>query len=116
MSSSKPNTGSPVRKILLERRTKVLYLTGMLIVFWAVVIHFASIYIRENSEREWETISRESNGKNKELCVSKFDQYQNSILSLSNELSVNPDIKRNLDRNDSKKLFEEFLNHRQYSE
>ena len=110
MSSSKPNTGSPVRKILLERRTKVLYLTGMLIVFWAVVIHFASIYIRENSEREWETISRESNGKNKELCVSKFDQYQNSILSLSNELSANSDIKRNLDRNDSKKLFEEFLN------
>jgi two-component system nitrogen regulation sensor histidine kinase NtrY len=110
LSSSKPNTGSPVRKILLERRTKVLFLTGMLIIFWAIVIHFASIYIRENSEREWETISRESNGKNKELCVSKFDQYQNSILSLSNELSVNPDIKRNLDRNDSKKLFEEFLN------
>ena len=110
MSSSKPNTGSPVRKILLERKTKVLLLAGVLIVFWAIAIHFASIYTRENSEKEWETISRESNGKNKELCVSMFDQYQNSLLSLSNDLSANPDIKRNLDRNDSKKLFEEFLN------
>ncbi len=82
----------------------------MLIVFWAIAIHFASIYTRENSEKEWETISRESNGKNKELCVSMFDQYQNSLLSLSNDLSSNSDIKRNLDRNDSKKLFEEFLN------
>jgi nitrogen fixation/metabolism regulation signal transduction histidine kinase len=110
LSTPNPNTGKPIGKILSERKTKALLLVCVLIIIWAIVIHFASSFIRDNSEREWETISRESNGKNRELCVSMFDQYQNSLLQLSNELTESPDIRRNLGRNDSKKLFEEFLN------
>ncbi len=110
MTSPNQNTVNSFKRIISERRTKSLFFIGLLILFWALVIHIAAVYIRDNSEKEWDTISRESNSRNREYCISIFDLYQSTLQRLSNELIESPNIKRNLGRDDSKKLFEEFLN------
>jgi signal transduction histidine kinase len=73
------------------------------------VIFIASNYIRESSEKNWTTISRESNEKNRNYAESSFEKIQSSLQVFSDGLAGNANIRRSAGRNDSKRLFEELL-------
>lgn len=92
-----------------DRRLKILVLIAFLIFIWMVVIHFASEYINSNITQNWDKISAEKTSQQKEIVINLFGNYQSDVLKLSESICSNPDIVKQVQRSDSKKLFEELL-------
>ncbi|MEO8663848.1 MAG: ATP-binding protein [Ignavibacteria bacterium] len=100
------NTGSGK---FLDRRFKTLVLIAFLIFMWIIVIHFFSDYLKSNIDKNWNEISNEKNIQHASIVTTLFNENQTDLNNLSETLTSNPDIVKQVQRSDSKKLFEEIL-------
>ncbi|MDQ3193548.1 MAG: hypothetical protein M3P82_00975, partial [Bacteroidota bacterium] len=92
-----------------DRRFKTLVLIAFLIFIWIIVIHFFSDYIKSNLDENWNDISEEKTAQQNAIAANLFNEYQTDLNSFSEMLTSNPDITRQIQRSDSKKLFEEIF-------
>jgi len=92
-----------------DRRLKILFSVAFLIVVWIIVIHFFSEHIKTSFAEEWNTIAGEKTLAQSKVVTDLFGDYQNELNSLSERLTTNPDIMKQVQRSDPKKLFEELL-------
>ncbi|MBK8550050.1 MAG: hypothetical protein IPL53_02910 [Ignavibacteria bacterium] len=92
-----------------DRRLKTLALIAFLILVWIVVIHFFSDYIKSNITQNWNAIYNEKTSRQKETVISSFSEFQSDLNNFSERLTSNSDVLRQVQRSDSKKLFEELL-------
>ena len=80
---------------------------AFLIFLWILAIHFVSGYIKSNVTQNWDEISAEKISLQSETISKLFDTYQTDVNNLSEKIISDPDIARQIQRSESKKLFEE---------
>ncbi|MEO8447670.1 MAG: hypothetical protein ABI528_09255, partial [bacterium] len=84
-------------------------LIAFLILVWIIVIHFFSGYIKLNIQQSWNEISVEKDQQQSRVVSDLFNEYQTDVNNLSEKLTNNPDLRRQVQRSDPKKLFEELF-------
>ncbi|MDQ3020475.1 MAG: ATP-binding protein [Bacteroidota bacterium] len=99
------NTGK-----FLDRRLKTLLLIAFLILVWIIITQYFSSYIKSNITQNWNEIASEKISQQTGIIQDLFDNYQSDVNKLSESISSNPDIVRQVQKSESKKLFEELLN------
>ena len=92
-----------------NKRLKILVLIACLILFWIVLIQLFSGYMKSSVDKNWDEISKEKTEEQKSVILKLYDSYQKDIFKLSNEITSSPDILKQIQRSESKKLFEEIL-------
>ena len=97
------------REKFFDRRLKTLTLIAFLILVWIIVIHFFSGYIKSNIQKSWNEISVEKDQQQSRVVSDLFNEYQSDVNNLSEKLTNNPDLRRQVQRSDPKKLFEELF-------
>ena len=97
------------REKFFDRRLKTLTLIAFLILVWIIVIHFFSGYIKLNVQKSWNEISVEKDQQQSRVVSDLFNEYQSDVNNLSDKLTNNPDLRRQVQRSDPKKLFEELF-------
>ena len=90
-----------------NKRLKILVLIACLILFWIVLIQLFSGYMKSSVDKNWDEISKEKTEEQKSVILKLYDSYQKDIFKLSNEITSSPDILKQIQRSESKKLFEE---------
>ena len=98
-----------IREKFFDRRLKTLTLIAFLILVWIIVIHFISGYIKLNVSENWNEISVEKNQQQSKVVSDLFNEYQSDVNNLSEKLVNNPDLQKQVQRSDPKKLFEELF-------
>lgn len=98
-----------IREKFFDRRLKTLTLIAFLILVWIIVIHFFSGYIKLNVSENWNDISVERNQQQSKVVSDLFNEYQSDVNNLSEKLVNNPDLQKQVQRSDPKKLFEELF-------
>lgn len=97
------------RSKFFDRRLKILTLIAFLIFVWIIVIHFLSGYIESNINKNWTEIESEKITEQTGIATALFNDYQNKLNELSENFTANPDIRKYVQRSDSKRLFEELF-------
>lgn len=92
-----------------DRRLKTLALIAFLIFVWIVVIHLFSDYIKSNITQNWNEIYHEKTSLQSKTVINLFNEFQSDLNKFSEGLTSNPDVLKQVQRSDSKKLFEELL-------
>lgn len=92
-----------------DRRLKTLTLIAFLILVWIIVIHFFSGYIKLNISDSWNEISAEKDQQQSIVVSNLFNEYQSDVNNLSEKLTSNPELQKQVQRSDPKKLFEELF-------
>ncbi len=98
-----------ISKKFFDRRLKTLSLIAFLILIWIVVIHFFSDYIKSNVAQNWNDISSEKTSLQSGIALNLFNEFQSDLNNVSVQLSSNPDLVKQIQRSDSRKLFEELF-------
>ncbi len=98
-----------IRDKFFDRRLKTLTLIAFLILVWIIVIHFFSGYIKLNVSENWNDISVERNQQQSRVASELFNEYQSDVNNLSEKLVNNPDLQKQVQRSDPRKLFEELF-------
>ncbi len=80
-----------------------------MILIWIIVINLFSEYIKSNISQNWDDISKEKTSEQTGIIENLFNDYQSSLDNLSTKISTNPDVIKQVQKSDSKKLFEEIL-------
>lgn len=96
-------------KFFFDRRLKTLALIAFLILIWIIIIQFLSNYIKSNVNQNWNDIYNEKTTQQSSIILQLYNTYQDNLNTLSENISSNQDIKKFVQRNDTKKLFEELL-------
>lgn len=92
-----------------NRRLKTLLLIALLILVWIIIIHFFSSYIKSSSETNWIEIDTEKIAQQNEVAKNLFGAYQSELNKFSESICSNTDIVKQIQKSDSKKLFESLL-------
>ena len=92
-----------------SRTNKIILVSIAILFLWAAAVHFSALYVKDNSIKEFDSISRETNTANKEYCIGLFDKTQKDLVSFAGELASGESIRRSIERNDIRKLFEEIM-------
>jgi nitrogen fixation/metabolism regulation signal transduction histidine kinase len=92
-----------------DRRLRTLLLIAFFIFIWIIIIQYFSLYIKSSITQNWDEISNEKNARQSEISVNLFNSYQSDLNKLSEIISSAPDMVKQVQKSDSKKLFEELL-------
>ncbi|MEP7147061.1 MAG: ATP-binding protein [bacterium] len=82
---------------------------AFLILVWIIVIHFFSNYIKSNISESWKDVSAEKTVQQTAVVENLFNEYQSDLNNFSEKLISNTEITKQVQRSDSKKLFEEIF-------
>ncbi|HMS65126.1 MAG TPA: ATP-binding protein [Ignavibacteria bacterium] len=93
----------------MNRRLKVLILIACFILIWIFIIQIFTGYLKSGIDNNWEAISLEKTAEQKAVITDLYNSYQNDVDNLSNEIAASPEILKQIQRSDPKKLFEELL-------
>ena len=97
------------KEIFFDRRLKTLALIAFLIFAWIVVIHLFSVYIKSNIDKNWTEISNEKITEQSKSVLNSFSKFQSGLNDLTESIISNQDLTKQVQRSDSKKLFEQVL-------
>ncbi len=93
---------------LFNSRNKVLTSLLIFIVIWILIIKLISFFVISNVDDNWQDISNEKEEYRKEITLRLFNTIQGEISDLSKSLSSNYEIRKQTDRGDVKKIYDEF--------
>lgn len=100
---------NPGNEFVFKRRLRILSLIAFLILIWIIVIRFFSGYVSSGIDSNWDSVSSEKINKQKEIILNLYGGYCEDISNLSKLITESPEILKQIQRSDSKKLFEEIL-------
>lgn len=109
MTLSDFNIASSPARALKERKFKMLLISAVILLVWALLVHIAATFIKESAEHDWQAIRNETNAANRQISIDIFRKFQASLLTTADGLAASESLRKNLERNDSRKLFEELL-------
>jgi len=92
-----------------SNRFRFLIFIILLILIWIGIIKGVSYFIISDVNDNWNQVVIEKSDKEKELCLTSFTKAQNEILNISDKLTDNLNIRRQVAKNDSKRLYEEIF-------
>lgn len=82
-----------------------LFLT--FIVFWIAVVKLITLFVISSADDDWASIENEKEKLRKENIISVFSSVQKDISGLSEILSSNLEIRKQTDKGDIKRLYDE---------
>lgn len=92
-----------------DKRLKILILIACLILFWIILIQLFTGYLKSGVEENWDDISIEKTEEQKSVILNLYNSYQNDVTNLYTEITSSPEIIKEIQKSESKKLFEELL-------
>jgi len=95
---------------LFDRRLKILILIAFLFIAWLAVANLFSDYIKSETEKNWDEISKEKNEQRVQIVNRLFLSDLDNLNELSNNISKNSEIIDLIRKSESKKLFETLIN------
>lgn len=75
---------------------------------WIAVIKLISLFVISSADSDWQTIENEKEFKRKENIVQAFNSVQKDVSDLSNKLSSNLEVRKQTDKSDTKRVYDEF--------
>jgi two-component system, NtrC family, nitrogen regulation sensor histidine kinase NtrY len=97
---------------LFNSRNKIFTFLLLFIVCWIAIVKLASIFIASNVDRDWKSIESEKEQSRKDKTVFVFNSYQKEISDVSNSISANLEIRKQTDKGDVKKIYDEIFRNR----
>jgi nitrogen fixation/metabolism regulation signal transduction histidine kinase len=92
-----------------SNRYRLLIFIAIFILIWIGIIKLASFLIISDVNGNWDQIFKENSEKEKLFCISEFNKTRNELSDISEKLSSNLDIRRQLSKGDTKKIFDEII-------
>ena len=92
---------------IFNSRNKILSLLLAFIIIWIVIIKLIAHFVASNAENNWQTIEKEKEQQRKENILNTFNSIQSDIADISSKLSSNLEIRRQTDKGDTKKIYDE---------
>jgi len=92
---------------IFNSRNKILTLLLVFIVAWIAVIKLISFFVISSADKDWQSIEIEKEQQRKTDITKTFVSVQKDISDLSDNLSSNSEIRKQTDKGDIKKIFDE---------
>ncbi len=93
-------------QILTRKRFKTLLIIAGFILVWIAIIFFLSNYIKSSSASNWSELEKEKNAERYNTALSQFNSYESELIAVSDNLANDPELVKQVQKSDSKKLFE----------
>lgn len=92
---------------LFNSRNKILTFLLIFIIIWIGIVKLVSVFIISNVDDDWENIEYEKEQNHKISTLEIFNSFQKEISDLSSSLSLNYEIRKQTDKGDTKKIYDE---------
>ncbi|MCB0725022.1 MAG: HAMP domain-containing protein [Ignavibacteriae bacterium] len=95
---------------LFDSRAKILVIISVAIIGWILLIDVASDFMENRLDNDWQDIYKEKTDLEIQTVSSLFTSYQQTLESISDNITWNKSLRQSLTRNETKKVFEEIEN------
>ncbi|MFA5404684.1 MAG: hypothetical protein WC358_07090, partial [Ignavibacteria bacterium] len=92
---------------LFNSRTKILTFLLIFIISWIAIVKLVSLFIVSNVDDDWKNIEKEKEQWRQENALQIYNSLQKEISDMSNSLSANYEIRKQTDKGDIKKIYDE---------
>lgn len=89
---------------LFDSRAKILVIISVAIIGWILLIDVASDFMENRLDNDWQDIYKEKTDLEIQTVSSLFTSYQQTLESISDNITWNKSLRQSLTRNETKKF------------
>jgi len=94
------------KKRIFDKKTVLLLSSLLVLVIWYLIAYFVSGYIIGKTDENWDEILKKNILSSEKITNELFNDYQNNLNDISENITLNTDVRINLEKNNPTGIYE----------